>query len=1003
MVPARSYTSLIMLDKPNFDDAFAAAYARLNLAQRQAVDAIEGPVMVIAGPGTGKTQILTLRIVNILRQTDTQPEQVLALTFTNAGAHAMRSRLRTFIGAAAYRVPIYTFHSFAEVLIKQYPESYPRIIGGTPASDLEIITLIEDILTDPQFVALRPSGRPDYYVRPIMSALSDLKKEGFDPDAFAVFVGRQEQSLADIPQYHEKGAHKGKVRGEYQRAEKLLIKNRELLALYRRYEAALRQLQRYDFDDMVLETVRALRTDEAMRLMVQETYQYVLADEQQDVNGSQNQILELITEFHPSPNLFVVGDEKQAIYRFQGASLQNFLHFQHRYADATIISLTDNYRSSQAILDVAQTVVATEDPALAALRVPLTAATSDVPRIERHEFAHQAFEDAFVVQTVRDVLAGGVPPAEVALLVRSNRQVEYYTTLLRAHDLAVAPSADSDLLEHPLFLALVRLITAVAEPGNETVLMELLHEPYWNLAPGDLVRLLSARSYARPLAELIATPHAVAGLSNPEAVMRIMTVLTEARARALSEAPQQVVAYVVEASGLQQMALGHDIVMDGRVIRRLYDEVEALTLRDPALTLTGVVRAFAQRRAHRLPLSAPLIPLSTEAVAVMTVHKSKGLEFTAVVMPDVTDAAWSGGARKATFVLPGGAEPDTDAETADDVRLFYVGLTRAKRTLILSHATLSTDGKERSPGAALSLLPLSPLETTTDAHDPGTPLLHLPLTAVRPVSISPDLLKTALRHHGLSATSLNNYLESPWTYLYRNVLRVPAPKTFALHFGTALHSVIDACVRLRQGGGEPTPTLIKEELERALGRLPLSTEEYTRMHERGLATLIAYLPHLPTAPVQRTEAKFSAPLPINHPELSEVLLTGALDRLDVAADGTLVRVTDYKTGKSKTRGQIEGTTKDGDGNYKRQLTFYALLLSLQDDTRLHTRTMTLSFLESAAAGSLREETFVITDEEIAALRQEITEVAVAIATGAFLREPCDPEVCEYCDLAAKLS
>jgi DNA helicase-2/ATP-dependent DNA helicase PcrA len=986
---------------PDLTAVFNDAYRSLNPSQRLAVDTIEGPVMVIAGPGTGKTQILTLRIVNILRCTDTKPENILALTFTNAGAHAMRSRLRTFIGAAAYRVPIHTFHSFAEVLINQYPESYPRIIGGTPASDLEIVSIIEDILQDPQFVLLRPNGRPDLYIRPITRAISDLKKEGYDPDMFAQYVRKQEEELADIPRYHEKGPHKGKVRSEYQKAEKQQNKNRELLALYRGYEAALRAAHLYDFDDMVLETVRALQHDESMRLLVQETYQYVLADEQQDVNGSQNQILALITEFHPSPNLFVVGDEKQAIYRFQGASLENFLHFERRYADATIISLTDNYRSSQGILDLAQTVVATDDAKLAALRIPLLATTTDVPRIERVPFAHQASEDAWVVAMVQQLLAEGVPAAEIAILTRTNRQVEFYTTLLRGQAVAVAPSADSDLLEHPLFLALQRLITATAEPGNDEVLMELLHDAYWQLAPGDLVQLLAARSRTYPLSALIAEAETVPGLQKPEAVLKIHATLQEARVRMVTEAPQQVIAFLLSASGLLAAAMAHDPLVDGGVIRRFYDEVEALTLRTPTLSMAGVVRAFAQRRSYRLSLSSPLVSPVTEAVAVMTAHKSKGLEFTAVIMPDVTDAVWGGGGGgKAVFQLPNAAAPDADAEAADDVRLFYVALTRAKRTLLLSYAHLSRDGKERFAAAVLELLPLpevaAPIDVVTEEAALRT------LSPGTPVPISCDVLQTALSTHGLSATSLNNYFESPWTYLYRNVLRVPAPKDFSLHFGSVLHSVIDASVRHRKASQEVTASFIKTELERALDQLPLSTEEYTRMHERGLETLVAYLPHVPTAPEQRTEVSMQAFLPTGDARFPEVLLKGMLDRLDMAPDGTVLRVVDYKSGKPKTRGQIEGTTKDSNGNYKRQLLFYALLLSLQSDERLHCRTMTISFLESFTYGGLREETFVITDEEIAAIRQDVIRVALEIAHGTFLNAPCDPEECQYCELVAKL-
>ncbi len=156
--------------------AFIEAYKQLNEAQRRAVDTIEGPVMVIAGPGTGKTQILTLRIANILLKTDTAPESILALTFTESGAKAMRERLRRYIGAAAYRVPIYTFHGFADHLIHSYPDAFPRIIGSRPAGDIEKISILETILDTPQIKILRPSGNPSYYVTPLLRQFGELKK-----------------------------------------------------------------------------------------------------------------------------------------------------------------------------------------------------------------------------------------------------------------------------------------------------------------------------------------------------------------------------------------------------------------------------------------------------------------------------------------------------------------------------------------------------------------------------------------------------------------------------------------------------------------------------------------------------------------------------------------------------------------------------------------------------------------------------------------------------------
>ena len=205
--------------------SFETAYKRLNPAQREAVDTIEGPVMVIAGPGTGKTQILTLRIANILRKTDTPPEQILALTFTEGGARAMRERLLGYIGIAAYRVMISTFHEFAGRLISAYPDAYERVVGGRPASDIEKIEMLELLINEPEVKLLRPIGNPVFYVPHILRAIATMKKEYITPHTFSKLIAKEEKVLATIPKIHANGAHKGKIRSEYQKKEKSIAKN----------------------------------------------------------------------------------------------------------------------------------------------------------------------------------------------------------------------------------------------------------------------------------------------------------------------------------------------------------------------------------------------------------------------------------------------------------------------------------------------------------------------------------------------------------------------------------------------------------------------------------------------------------------------------------------------------------------------------------------------------------------------------------------------------------
>ncbi len=991
-------------------EAFDEAYAKLNVEQKKAVDTIEGPVMVIAGPGTGKTQILTLRIANILLRTDTKPENILALTFTDAGATAMRERLLRYIGTLAYRVPIYTFHAFAQHLISEYPDAYTKIIGGRPVSDLEKIVLIQTILDSSSLKHLRPLGDPSYYVKPILNIISKMKQEYIVPDILALRISKQEDALLGIEKMHQKGAHTGKVRGEYQKEEKSIEKNKELLLVYRQYEALLKDKQLFDFDDMIVETVRALKGNEDMLRDLQEQYQYLLADEHQDVNGSQNKIIELLASYHQQPNIFVVGDEKQAIYRFQGASLENFLYFENIFPGTTSISLTSNYRSAQRILDASHSLISTNAGALSELRVELHAEKELPSVIEKRSFSHSVVEDMWVVAQISRLLAEGIPPHEIALIVRTNKEVEQYALLLRKERIAVTATADSDILKHPITRALQSLITAVVDIHTEEALFTVLHGAYWGIPVSDLFSIFSARTYGQPLLQIIEDASMLAQLhvSEPEKILRVSRILKETRAMETTAAPQRVLEFLLQNSGFIEYVTTQDPLEGGKVIRRFYDEFEQIAVRDGAVSLRTIVEEFAQRERYGLAFVAPAIETHVSAVQVMTAHKSKGLEFSVVLIPHMTDSSWGGVSRRNYFDIAFSehiASDDFD-ELDDERRLLYVALTRAKEHVYLSHAQTNQDGRLFVPSRLLEEISadlIDEVDTTIEESvcDPTSVLLH----TVAPIAINPELLQTFLLQRGISATALNNYLRSPYDYLYRNVLRIPEVQSESMQFGTVLHNVMEKVTAYHSHTGKmPNATNIKEYLERELRLMPFTQEEYVRLHERGFATLVTYCSHIEQSLPSHTKEEFGIKVYVETglPEFPQLLLTGKLDRLNFNAEGTVVQVIDYKSGKPKTRNEIEGTTKNGTGDYKRQLTFYALLLSLYGDERYACKTGVLTFVESDSKGVIHEEVFEITDEEIELLTQELIRVAKEIVSGSFLLQGCDESVSSYCHLASLL-
>lgn len=989
--------------------AFAEAYASLNAAQKQAVDTIEGPVMVIAGPGTGKTQILTLRIAKILLETDMQPENILALTFTDAGAKAMRERLHRYIGARAYRVGIYTFHGFAERLIRGYPDAYTKVIGGRPASALDKIAIVESLLDDTQFKLLRPMGNPLYYVSAIIRMITTLKKEYVTPDRLAAIIATQTAQLNDTERVHTKGAHKGKVRSEYTNLERSIAKNSELLNVYRRYEAVMADQHLYDFEDMIVETVNALTHHEDMLRDLQETYQYVLADEHQDVNGSQNKILELLCNFHDQPNVFVVGDEKQAIYRFQGASLENFLYFTDLFKGTTQIDLVENYRSGQPVLDAAHSLVAVEDGPLKNLRVPLLA-QSDKAAVEQRGFSHQAIEDGWIVDTVLAELEQGTAAEEIAVIVRTNREVEQLSALLRKRGIAVSASADGDILEHPITHTIQNLIEAVVDSHNEEALFSLLNSSFWGLSVSDFIKIAGARSYGQSLVTILESEEMLrqAGVENVTAAQNIVATITTARDMSSHESPQRVLEYLINQSGYLAHIIKADPIEGGRVVRRLYDEIEKMVLTDGKATLAEVREVLASYRAHHLPLFAPYIGASSNAVQVMTAHKSKGLEFETVLVAHVTDGLWGGSKKREDFKIP-----LTTLVSADDIdyldderRLLYVAMTRAKRKLFLSHSEQNQEGKELLPSRLFDDIDTAYLSvvTTEEIEQAFDPLGQLVGVAL-PMPTDVTLLQNILAQRGLSATALNNYLRSPYDYLYRNVLRIPEVQSTALQFGTVVHDVLEwVSGEMTKTSALPTATQVMTKLETALQRLPINQNEFIRLHEKGLGALIAYLDQTKNSFTKNAKTEFSltVKLPTGLPEFPELTLTGKLDRLDLDETGRVIRVVDYKTGKPKTRNEIEGKTKSATGDYKRQLAFYALMLSLYGDERYLCRTGVLSFVEPDKKGVVHEEVFTITDEDIAELQDTLIQVTKEIVSGSFFAVPCDPNESAYCRLVNEL-
>ncbi|MBI3633032.1 MAG: ATP-dependent helicase [Candidatus Vogelbacteria bacterium] len=993
------------------DEKFLETYNKLNDAQKEAVDSIDGPVVVVAGPGTGKTQILTLRIANILRQTDTRPEQILALTFTEAGASAMRSRLASIIGVTAYRVPIFTFHGFCNEVINRFPEFFPDILGSRPAGEVDRITIMQKVFDESHFEYLASFRSPYHYVKPSLRTISLLKREAIDQDELRARLDREEKEIANALDYrHEKGAHKGKVKGMYLERELSIAKNRELATLYDGYEVGLAKNKLFDFDDMITALVRGLEKNEELRLILQEEYQYLLADEHQDANGAQNKVLELLSSFHESPNLFIVGDDKQAIYRFQGASLENFLYFHNRFPEAKLINLTQNYRSTQTVLDTAHQLIPTKDFKLSACppagEVGVGHAES---KIFVREFLGADDEATAIAREVASKIKSGVRPIEIAIFTRTNRELGVYSSALVRADVPVSIETKEDVLEDTEIEKILLLINTAVNIGDDGPLVKVLHLDCFVISELDIYLLARAASRSRKsIWQICQSTEELnqIGLQNVSEILRVVKLISAWSKEGYNISPARLVSNIANNSG---------------VTAQMLNSPNAETKLAKLAMLLSYLESFTRsRRGARINDLAELLQLVddynvlevdskgvvNDKVKLCTAHRSKGLEFDHVYIVGAVEGNWSGGRSHSDFKIPGIMATSKKDEEADDKRLFYVAITRARQDLAISYSIVREDGKAQLPSRFLGELPGNCIIKESYLEKPGAADIlnrlspaDLPRKNEREIK---SLVTEVLLDRGLAVTGLNNYLKCPWQYFYRTLLRVPEPQTVPLMFGNAVHRAMKIFFDAWAERKDLTKETFVARLELELERESFNDKELANAKKEGAAALLGYYDHWYPNWNREIKNEFPVDVTISISDLN-IRLTGKLDKIEFGAAGQ-VGVVDYKTGKPKSRNFIEGKTEeDGSGDYKRQLVYYKLLLDLFDGGKYCMDGGIIDFIMSGENGKPRREEFVITKEEVAALRADVERVLDEILSLSFWNKRCDDKTCEYCKLREMIS
>ena len=1045
---------------------FIKRYQSLNSAQKKAVDSIDGPVMVIAGPGTGKTELLSVRTANILKKTDTLPENILCLTFTESGAAAMRERLIGIIGKDAYKVAINTFHGFGTEVINHNREFFYRGALFQPADDVNRYEILRSIFDELDYKSpLASTMNSEYTHQPdAAKVISELKRSGLTSDELLavleecevaidsaerlivpqvngtvgkttkdklatiipdlrtmadsvaplfevipliraitdglVFALEQAETLhptKPITAWKKKWLVKD-AKGDFVfKSRAQIVKLRAVAFVYYQYLKKMEEEGLYDYDDMILQVVHAMEVNDDLRYNLQEKYLYIMVDEFQDTNLAQTRILRSLTNNPVNegrPNLMIVGDDDQAIYSFQGAEISNILEFQESYPAVQRVVLTDNYRSGDLVISQARSVIVQGNDRLeniyGDIDKKLTGNKGIAGTVELYQAETVDHERHWIVKSIADEIKKGTDPKDIAVLTRKHKEIQDLLPYFHRAGIAVSYERKENVLDQaPVIIIeqLATIITALSRGQHSQVnalIPQLLAHPAWGITPLELWQLstdayssrkqwldiMSTSLRFQPIHQWFIELAALSQFTPLEPMIdRMIGRIADTDAAAKNSPFYE---YFFGADRLaENPSLYLDFLAALRTIRSKLREYHS----NDTLTLQSYIEFVALHRRIGSMLSVSHVTDGQpDAVNLMTVHKSKGLEFETVYIFNSVDNVWGEKARSMSrnITFPENLPLASAGDSADErLRLFYVAMTRAKTTLRISFS--HSDDKDKQTLLAsfltdvdVTIIPIAP----SGSHEQ---LVSAELAWYEPF-ITPTtdlmtLLKPSLEQYKLSATHLNNFLDvthgGPQMFLLGNLLHFPSTKSAAASYGTAIHATLQqAHIHIAARGGQKPLEDVLHDFETNLSNERLNPLDHATFLQKGSEQLQTFLfeKYDTFTASQKSELNFSS----QEVYLDDAHLTGMIDVADINKQDKTMTVTDYKTGKAVTSWTTVGEyDKIKLHKYRQQLLFYKLLVERSRDYSHYTVTAGyLAFIEPNRSNEIATLSIVFDKEEI---------------------------------------
>lgn len=932
-----------------------------NSKQQQAIDILNGQVMLLAGPGTGKTFTVIHRIEKMLAD-GVEPSSILCLTFSDAAASEMRQRLIKKMGVVASAVDIYTYHSFCNDLIKTYPDKFEMTSGVKLITDAEKISIMKECIDDANLKFFVPSRADRYFfTKNFISYVEKIKTQRVSKDEYMACIDtnpmlmpRYKELESEIYEREQAGNTKNKTRyNELEKIKTNIEKAKELWTLFELYSTKMINKNLIDFSDMINLVLTSFEEDSQFLSEVSNKYKYFLVDEYQDTNDLQNQIIFNLLDGNDEKNIFVVGDDDQIIYGFQGAKSDNIENFLTKYPNTTVICLEENNRSTQTILDFSNLIVNQDENRLENnlyfkekynISKKLTAKNPKIivkdKKIKRIQFGEILQEFNYIVDDIKTLIESDFAPktdedkidySQIAIISKKRAELQTFAELLKGKNIPFQIDEGKSIFAIRSTILIYFYIKAMNNylTSSDKLFGLLLSEPF-KIDQQDYNKILEEKRLWKKdeSSDFITLMRNLNGWKNPEKITKFLETFDYLQDYASSNNLRNTVVEIINRTGLLTYFYksGKNRSENLAGIRKIISEATDFQNSDSTKNLSDFVKYLDDCFENEIDINLDKDSVVQNAVQLMTYHGSKGREFEYVYLPNLISSNWEDFRMPGEYKLITEDVPDKDAAQAKKdselLKLLFVGITRAKHTLTISFAD-SNNGKAQQITKYLE--PTANYDFDSEQFECSAD----DLTTEFYRSVSSDVfdnqkafkneIEERVKSVVLSPSRLNDYLSCPRKFFYVKVLGIDVEEADwdGANFGTLIHSLLERAVKVAKESAYPTLEEILEKFRLGMDGMKFSSEaKKEKYFKQGQKLLTNYYPYFSQIPISRiTDIEFS----FYGVDVDGDFITGKIDRIEKNSDGTF-ELYDYKTGNYTSEKKI--APNEEKQNYFNQLCFY---------------------------------------------------------------------------------